>query len=285
MAQHENDSRMHSTDAPEPGETDDPFEAHFRREPMPKAGVCVIVLDAGHPEESAIVVESLRTLVSRRGREVECHIVTLDPSQGVGRAIEHGYQASNQPLVLVTSALEAWTEAHVAPLFEAIDHCDHVIGRRPKGPVQRLSVRLRGLLWRGLFAVPVRDVHSPCRLHRRAALDAIPLQSLTDFSDVELLAKATFLGHLIDEVEVPALEAGGLPTRHWRRDLGAVFGARRSFGPQSQRKIRSATTNVTTAQAARINSETVTSARPAPSRITARRALSNWVKGKASIRG
>ena len=56
-----------------------------------------------------------------------------------------------------------------------------------------------------IFAVPLRDVHSPCRLHRLDKLAAIPLQSASSFLDTEILAKATFLGHLIDEVTVPPL--------------------------------------------------------------------------------
>ena len=56
-----------------------------------------------------------------------------------------------------------------------------------------------------IFAVPLRDVHSPCRLHRLDKLAAIPLQSASSFLDTEILAKATFLGHLIDEVAIPPL--------------------------------------------------------------------------------
>ena len=36
-------------------------------------------------------------------------------------------------------------------------------------------------------------------------LAAIPLQSGSSFLDLEILAKATFLGHLLSEVEIPPL--------------------------------------------------------------------------------
>ena len=110
------------------------------------------------------------------------------------------------------------------------------------------------LPWGSVFAVPVLDVHSPCRLHRREKLAAIPLQSASSFLDVEILAKATFLGHLIDEVDVPA----AAPATVARAGLGRP-GRRSSADPvlvrrpaQVQRKIRRASEKVTTAQAARI---------------------------------
>ena len=41
-------------------------------------------------------------------------------------------------------------------------------------------------------------MHSPCQLHRTEKLAAIPVQSGSSFLDVEVLAKATFLGHLLE---------------------------------------------------------------------------------------
>ena len=65
---------------------------------------------------------------------------------------------------------------HLAPLLEAIDHADHVVGCRPmsRGDPSRL---VGSLFRRMIFGVPLRDVHSPCRLHRLDKLLAIPLQS------------------------------------------------------------------------------------------------------------
>ena len=81
---------------------------------------------------------------------------------------------------------------------------------------------MTSLLRRLIFAVPLDDVHSPCRLHRLPKLLAIPLQSSSSFLDIEILAKATFLGHLIDEVDVPPLSCefwhGG-----WWADWKNVF--------------------------------------------------------------
>ncbi len=138
------------------------------------------------------------------GRPVECRIVAVAGSD-LGCALTRGLEGAQLPLVLVTTAEEPWTEAHLDPLLKAIDHCDHVVGRRPAGPGASWKRWLAAMPRRLVFAVPLRDIHSPCRLHRLEKLAAIPLQSASSFLDVEILAKATFFGHLIDEVDVPPL--------------------------------------------------------------------------------
>ncbi len=82
-----------------------------------------------------------------------------------------------------------------------------LIGRRPAGDREQWSRWLKSLPRRLVFALPLLDIHSPCRLHRLEKLAAIPLQSASSFLDTEVLAKATFLGHLIDEVDVPPLRS------------------------------------------------------------------------------
>ena len=56
----------------------------------------------------------------------------------------------------------------------------------------------------------------------REKLAAIPLQSGSSFLDLEVLAKATFLGHLLSEVDVPPL-AGWILRRGRLRDLSLVL--------------------------------------------------------------
>lgn len=183
---------------------DDPFESHFHREPRTGRTVSVIVLDRGASPAAQGVESGLRALLRARGREGDGVIVSLRASGGIGAAVEQGLAETRAPLVLVTATDQPWSDGHLAPLLDAIDRCDHVIGRRPG---RSLGSWLTSLRWRVVFAVPVRDIHSPCRLHRREALAAIPLQSASSFAEVEGLAKATFLGHLIDEVPVPPLAA------------------------------------------------------------------------------
>lgn len=183
---------------------DDPYEAHFHREPLPKAPVRVVVLDRGGDARAEAVGAGLIGLLGGRNRRADLRVISVRDCGGIGPAIERGAADSDSPLVLVTSSREPWTDAHLKPLLEAIDRCDHAIGRRPGSRLGRWLATLR---WRVIFGVPVFDVFSPCRLHRREALATIPLQSASSFAEVELLAKATFLGQLIDEVAVPALDA------------------------------------------------------------------------------
>src|SRR5262249_17315261 len=127
------------------------------------------------------------------------------------------------PLVLLTTALEPWTAAHLQPLLEAIDLCDHAIGRRIEGSRWRTFCAWAGSIPRRLiFAVPVIDVHSPCQLPRLEKLRSIPLQPGSSFVDAEILAKATFLAHLLKEVPVPPMR-GGVFRRGWWRDLKTVL--------------------------------------------------------------
>jgi hypothetical protein len=216
----------------EPEELPDPFELHIRREPLPGAGVRVIVLSFGAAERARTVADSLVKLLSGCGRPADSRVVEVEGDWR--RAIERGLDDANAPLVLVTTAVEPWSRAHIEPLLEAIDRCDHVVGRRKAGLATRLGRRLSALWQRTIFAVPVQDVHSPCRLHRLEKLAVIPLQSRSAFLNIEILAKATFFGHLIDEVRVPPLATGTRPRMAWS-DLSTVFRAptftRVSSGP------------------------------------------------------
>lgn len=182
---------------------EDPFEVHCRREPLTGAAVRVVVLDSGDPEHAERIAAGLVELLTQRRRKAEARVApaSSDRRQALALALA---DADAFPIVMITNATAPWTPEHLDPLLSAIDKADHVIGRRPGGSIaSTLSRWLRKLI----FAVPVRDVHSPCRIHRRAKLAVIPLQSASAFADVEVLAKATFLGQLLDEVPVPPLPA------------------------------------------------------------------------------
>jgi hypothetical protein len=182
----------------------DPFEAHFQRHSLDDAAVRVVVISDGDSVRSALVGSSISDLLLARGRSAEVVVVVVDEG-GLAEAVEGGLLGASAPLVLITDAIAPWSSGHLDPLLKAINHCDHVFGRRAIGWRGAVGRWFAGLLWRSVFAVPVADVHSPCQLHRLAKLAAVPLQSGSKFLDVELLAKVTFLGHLIDEVDVPDL--------------------------------------------------------------------------------
>lgn len=193
---------MSSPDSEEPI---DPWEAHFRREPLAGAAVAVILREGDDPALTQQVALSLERLIRGRGRGFELAQIPADLS--AAEAIRQGLAATASPLVLVTTAQQPWTAAHVEPMLKAINASDHVLGRRKTREGGGFRHFLARMVWRGVFAAPGVDTHSPCRIHRRDRLAALPLQSGSDFVDVEIMAKATFLGHLVDEVEVPPLDS------------------------------------------------------------------------------
>jgi hypothetical protein len=195
--------------------SDDPFAEHQRRDPLPSAGIRVIMLTRLPGEDATGLMDPLAELIASRDRPVERRIVAVSREHGMGQALRQGLLGAHLPLVLVTTACEPWTDAHLDPLLQAIDGCDHVIGCRPRSR-RAVWTGLFGALTRSLvFALPLRDVYSPCRLHRLDKLAVMPFQSASSFLDVEILAKATFLGHLIDEVQVPPLGGHTVSAGSW----------------------------------------------------------------------
>jgi hypothetical protein len=191
-----------------------------RREPLGKTPVRVVVMAIEDPARAEQIGKGLVQLLGRRGRKATSVIVRPD-IHGWNRALEHGLHGGEEPAVIVTSATAPWSDEHLDPLLQAIDARDHAIGRRPATLLGKLARGLGNLPYRFLFAVPVADVYSPVRIHRRAALARIPLQSASRLLDVEILAKATFFVQTIEEVDVPALPA--LPVGPTRGDLSSLF--------------------------------------------------------------
>lgn len=187
-----------------PAEELDAYEQYIHREPRRGAGILVIALRSAEGRGGEPIAEGLRGKIRSVARPVES--VVVDLAEGWTARVECAVADATMPLILITNAVAPWADAHLKPLLEAIDKADHVIGCRPPSWGGRVKRWLSTRSSRWVFGVPVVDVHSPCRLHRAEALKAIPFQSVSSFLDVEILAKATFLGHLIDEVSVPSLE-------------------------------------------------------------------------------
>ena len=53
-----------------------------------------------------------------------------------------------------------------------------------------------------VYGLWMKDVASPVRLYRRSVFDRLPLQSHTEFADIEILAKANFIEKIFDEVSI-----------------------------------------------------------------------------------
>src|SRR5271168_4136819 len=162
--------------------TADIGDPHFHRDPLPNAGIRIILLTELSPDRAEAIVASLADGIAAMGRPVESRIVPVAGTD-LGSALSHGLEGAHLPLVLVTTAEEPWTEAHLAPLLKSIDHCDHVVGCRPAGHVETWTRWLATMPRSLVFAVPLRDVYSPCRLHRLEAIRVIPFQSASSFLD------------------------------------------------------------------------------------------------------
>jgi hypothetical protein len=215
----------------------DPFDAHFVRAPFPDAPVLIVALSQGEPDRAEAVARSIGDLLAAKRRQwrslvAECGAV------GYAAAVERSLEGATEALVIITTADATWTPEHLDPMLDAINACDHVVGSRRSGRRRRLTRWVASTPWRWVFAVPVNDVHTPYQLHRLSKVASIPLQSVSSFFDVEVLAKATFLGHLIDEVSVPDVRSSR-PRVAWA-DVVCVFRhpefVRRSIPPEDSKR-------------------------------------------------
>src|SRR5262249_18281 len=133
---------------------DDPFAAHAHREPLPDAGIRVVLLTELSDEDAEGLLAPLLAQIDALGRPVERRIARLNGC-GLGTAVDRSLADAHWPLVLVTTATEPWSKEHLDPLLEAIDHADHVVGRRPADRWQRGKQWLASLPRRLVFALPL----------------------------------------------------------------------------------------------------------------------------------
>lgn len=200
---------------------DDPLEALTKRDPLPRAcGVrAIVVAEALGPEPLRIAL-GLGRMLAKRGRPWDARVVS-PTSDGFAEALALALEDAKYPLILVTTATAPWTDAHLDPLLATIDQADHALGVRETSWKGRWKRWFKTRIWRWVFAVPITDVRTPCRLHRLKAFAALPLQSDSGFLDVEVLAKATFLTQVVAVEGVPPLPAWTPPVR-WS-DIREVF--------------------------------------------------------------
>ena len=169
----------------------------------------LIVVDDGSTDDTSAIAEQMASS-NRRVR-----VVRHDRPEGFGSALRRGFMLAKYPLVLQVD------DGHddigdIDRLLEGIDHVDVVCGVRRRVPQgwSRLSYWLYRRCGQLIFGVRVRDVDCGFRLFRRAALRRIPIQSISRFANVEILAKATFMNMLIGEapladVPTPANPSSG----------------------------------------------------------------------------
>jgi hypothetical protein len=138
-----------------------------------------------------------------------------DPSDGYGPRLRRALRKADTDLILRVPAagldfaslknlLARATSGPVKP--------DLVFGVRPTAPAglgERLGRWLSEKVWVTVFGLPVRDPSCPVQLLRRKVLDDSLPRCAGPFADYELVARANFVGHLLDEVPLGKAWTGG----------------------------------------------------------------------------
>ncbi len=215
----------------------------------------ILVVNDGSTDASPALLEKLAG-----GRVKHLQVLTHDSPKGFGASLRTALEQAKHPLFFYTSLDYPYAPHDLAKLLQRIEVRDAVLGKQPDlvsgcrtgravpGPIAIFGKAWR-LLWRvalglqleplpawpglrgylyGLFvgctfSVPLADVNSKFKLFRTAFLKRFPIQSHSDFVHTELVAKATFLTSILDELPLTPAEALEVkPASVWR-DFWRVF--------------------------------------------------------------
>jgi len=206
----------------------------------------IILVDDGSTDETAAWADALA------GRYPRLRVLHHQHRRGLGAALRTGLAAARHPLVCTATCDRQYDQADLQPLLGIIDQVDLVTGIRVWQPVPRwlrflgavyfLIARIvfgvpreprsvwlgwpgspRRWLARWVFGLRLQDVECVLRLYRRSILPRIVVQSDGPFAQVEILAKANFLGCWLAEVPVthrPRTQ-GGITGQDLRANLSA----------------------------------------------------------------
>jgi glycosyltransferase involved in cell wall biosynthesis len=187
----------------------------------------IIVVDDGSTDVgSAKLAGATHTSVMRH-----------ETRRGFGACLRTALAETTTPLFFYTSLDYPYTPSDIRPMLERITLRDEILGKQPdlisgcrtgldKPGLVKLSGRAWRLFWRivagmpiadpppwhgwaayryrvhtrWVYGVPLSDVNSCFKLFRTDFLKRFPIQSDGDFVHTELVAKATFLTSIMDEV-------------------------------------------------------------------------------------
>ncbi len=220
----------------------------------------LVVVNDGSTDDTATVLQKRASVPNLRA-------FTHETRRGFGACLRTALAQVKHPLFLYFGVDYPYLPADSRAMLDRIDLRDEVLGKQPDlisgaraGAKRPFAVRALGgawaLFWRvfaGLpmtdpqpwygfgaalararvkwvFGVPLADVHSAFKLYRTAFLKRFPIQSDGDFVHTELVAKATFLTSIMDEVPLtpaavpfPALGALGADRAKVFRDPQFAF--------------------------------------------------------------
>ena len=214
----------------------------------------IIAVNDGSTDATRDVLEKLAA-----GRVKNLTVLHHDSPKGFGACLRTALPQVKQPLLFYTSPDYPYSPQDLPKLLERISIRDAILNKQADlisgcrtgtaapshfaaiGKAWRLLCRgllglqleappawlgVRGTLYRWFakftFGVPLADVNSKFKLFRTAFLCRFPLQSDSDFIHTELVAKATFLTSIMDEVPLTPVAAAPPPSS-FRGDFWRVF--------------------------------------------------------------
>jgi glycosyltransferase involved in cell wall biosynthesis len=193
----------------------------------------ILVVNDGSTDTTAAVLEKRVTNVP--------HLRALahDTHRGFGACLRTALAEATQPLFMYAGVDYPYTPTDIRPMLERIELRDEILGKQPdlisgaragreRPAIVSWTSSAWQLFWRvfaGLpmtesppwygwgegwyrvrvgwvFGVPLVDVNSAFKLYRTAFLKRFPIQSDGDFVHTELVAKATFLTSIMDEIPI-----------------------------------------------------------------------------------
>jgi glycosyltransferase involved in cell wall biosynthesis len=227
----------------------------------------ILIIDDASTDATNRILEGM---VDRIGN---LRVLKHTERRGYGAAIRTGLAAAQQPLIFYTGCDYSYEPADLKVLLHHIEHTDPETGRKlevvngyrvavpvsgwpkyasriwrgflrvafglqvpPRRGFLGESAHRYALLVRALFGVRVGDIDSKFKLFRKRIFERIPIQSDGDFVHAEILAKANFLGCLMDEAPIAArpssftAHAEPPPPVSRGKELRRVF-FRPNFGP------------------------------------------------------
>jgi glycosyltransferase involved in cell wall biosynthesis len=232
-----------------------------------------LLIDDGSTDATQKLIEGHDGKPGLAKRIPHLRVIYHHERRGFGACVREGIAESQHPLVFYTGCDFAYNPGDLRDFLKRIEHFDPltskkidvVNGYRATTPItgwRKTADRIRRIFlrialatpsfarpgWlgkdnhrfafqmRALFGLRIGDVNSKFKLFRKKIFERIPIQSNGDFVHGEILAKANFLGCLMDEALIahrpgpfPA-HAEPLPIISRAQEMRRVF-SRPDFGP------------------------------------------------------